>query len=185
MYLSANSNSGLFKADLHLYVEYYVNEVIKTIWLVNMLIILLLTLWYATIQYRKGELRWIFFVYTFFKTNYIWILLWCVTFRMQVEIDLYVMSPTLESFNRPFMRLWFYAAFIQIEFESSVRSYASRRHRRKRCVLFTYLWIKYKNKKEKRKERSIRRINPFKLIKGFKVRGRVKRENKFHPLQYG
>ena len=39
------------------------------IWLVNMLIILLLTFWYATIQYRKGELRWIFFVYIFFKTN--------------------------------------------------------------------------------------------------------------------
>ena len=31
VYLSVNSNSGLFKADLHLYVEYYVNEVIKTI----------------------------------------------------------------------------------------------------------------------------------------------------------
>ena len=93
------------------------------IWLVNMLIILLLTFWYTTIQYRKGKLRWIFFVYMFFKTNYIWILLWCVTFRMQVEIGLYVMSPTLESFNRPFMRLWFYAAFIQIEFGSSVWSF--------------------------------------------------------------
>ena len=67
-------------------------------------------------QYRKGGLRWIFFVYMFFKTNYIWILLRYVTFHVQVEIGLYVTSPTLESFNRPFMRLWFYGAFIQIEF---------------------------------------------------------------------
>ena len=141
------------------------NEVIQMIWLVNMLIILLLTFWYATIQYRKGELRWIFFVYMFFKTNYIWILLRYVTFHVQVEIGFYVMSPTLESFNRPFMRLWFYTAFIQIEFGSSLRRYASRCHRRKSCVLFTYLWIQYKKKKYKRKERSIRRINPLKLIK--------------------
>ena len=88
-----------------------------------MLIILLLTFWYATIKYRKSELRLIFFVYMFFKTNYIWILLGCVTFHVQVEIGLYVMSPNLESINRPFMRLWFYAAFIQIEFRSSVRSF--------------------------------------------------------------
>ena len=33
-----------------------------------------------------------------------------------------VMLPTLESFNRPFMRLWFYDMFIQIEFGMSVRS---------------------------------------------------------------
>ena len=46
-----------------------------------MLIILLLTFWYATIQYRKGELKWIFFVYMFFKTNYIWILLRYVKVR--------------------------------------------------------------------------------------------------------
>ena len=122
------------------------------IWLVNMLIILLLTFWYATIQYRKGELRWIFFVYMFFKTNYIWILLRYVTFHVWVEIGLYVMSPTLESFNRPFMRLWFYAAFIQIEFGSSVRSYASRHHRRESRVLFIYLWIQYEKKKYERKE---------------------------------
>ena len=83
------------------------NEVIQ-IWLVNMLIILLLTFWFAMIQYRKGQLRWIFFAYMFFKTNYSWILLWYVLFHIQVEIGLYVMSPTLESFNRPFMRLWFY-----------------------------------------------------------------------------
>ena len=135
------------------------------IWLVNILIILLLMFWYATIEYRKGELRWTFFVYMFFKTNHIWILLQYVTFHMQVEIGLYVMSPTLESLNRPFMRLWFYAAFISTEFGSSVRSYASCRHRRKSCVLFTYLWIQYKKKNYKRKERSIRSINPLKLIK--------------------
>ena len=88
-----------------------------------MLIIVLLTFWYSMIQYRKCELRWIFFVYMFFKTNYIWILLWCVTFHVQVEIGLYVMSPALESISRPSMRLWFYAAFIQIEFGSRVRSY--------------------------------------------------------------
>ena len=39
-------------------------------------------------------------------------------FHVQVEIRRYVTSPTLESLNRPFMRLWFYAAFIQIEFGS-------------------------------------------------------------------
>ena len=83
------------------------------IWLVNMLIILLLTFWYAMIQYRKGELKWIFFVYMFFKTNYIWILLRYVTFHILVEIGICIMSPTLESFNRPFMRLWFYAALIE------------------------------------------------------------------------
>ena len=135
------------------------------IWLVNILIILLLMFWYATIQYRKGELRWTFFVYMFFKTSHIWILLQYVTFHMQVEIGLYVMSPTLESLNRPFMRLWFYVAFIQIELGSSMASYASRRHRRKTGILFTYLWIQYKKKNYKRKERSIRRINPLKLIK--------------------
>ena len=101
----------------------------------------------------------------FFKTNYIWILLRYITFHIKVEIGLYVMSPTLESFNRPFMRLWFYIVFIQIEFGSSVRSCAYRRHRRKSCILFTYLWIQYKKKKHKRKESSIRSINPLKLIK--------------------
>ena len=95
----------------------------------------------------------------FFKTNYIWTLLRYVTFHVQVEIGLYVMSLTLKSFNRPFMRLWNCAAFIQIEFGSSVRSYASCRHRRKSCVLFTYLWIQYKKKKYKRKERSIKSIS--------------------------
>ena len=40
-----------------------------------------------------------------------------------MEIGLCVMSPTIESLNRPFVRLWFYAAFIQIEFGLSVRSY--------------------------------------------------------------
>ena len=90
-----------------------------------MLIILLLTFWYATIQYRKGKLKWIFLVYMFFKTDYIWLLLRYVTFHVQTKIGLHVMSPTLESFNRPFMRLWFYTAFIQIEFGSSVWSFHS------------------------------------------------------------
>ena len=128
-----------------------------------MLIILLLTFWYATTQYRKGELR-CFFVYMFFKTNYILILLRHATFRLHLEIGLYPMPPTLERFNRPFMRLWFYAAFIQIEFGSSMRSYASCCQRRKSCVLFTYLWIQYKRKKYIREERSIKSINPLKLV---------------------
>ena len=148
-----------------------------------MLIIFWLTFWYATIQYRKGELRWILFVYMFFKTNYIWILLRYVMFHVQVEIGLYVMLPTLESFSRPFMRLWFFT-FIQRKFGSRVRSYASRHHRRKSCVLFTYLWIQYKEKTYKRKERGIRSINPFKLIKRVKVVGRAKRENKLPHLRF-
>ena len=44
-------------------------------------------------------------------------------------------------------------------------SYASRRHRRKSSVLFTYLWIQYRKNKYKRKEKVIRSINPLKLIK--------------------
>ena len=128
------------------------NEVIQ-IWLVNMLIILLLTFWFAMIQYRKGQLRWIFFAYMFFKTNYSWILLWYVLFHIQVEIGLYVMSPTLESFNRPFMRLWFYAAFIQIEFGSSVRSYAHLVVFKENVALYLLTYgfnIKRKNIKEKK-----------------------------------
>ena len=39
----------------------------------------------------------------------------------------------------------------------------SPRLRRKSCVLFTSLWIQYKKKKEKK--RSIRSINPLKLIR--------------------
>ena len=142
------------KADFHLYVEYCI-----TIWLVNMLIILLLTFWYATIQCRKGEL--IFFVYMFFETNYILILLWCVTFHVQVQISLYNMSLALESFNRPFMRLWFCTAFIQIEFGSSVSSIS---FTWKKNLRFIDLWIQYKKKIYKWK-RSIRSINPLKLIK--------------------
>ena len=41
---------ALLKDDFQLYVEYYVNEVIQTIWLVNMLIILSLKFWYAMMQ---------------------------------------------------------------------------------------------------------------------------------------
>ena len=41
----------------------------------------------------------------FSKAIYIRILLRYVTFHVQVEIDLYVMSPTLESFNGTFMIL--------------------------------------------------------------------------------
>ena len=100
---------AVLKANFHLYVEYY-------------LTLILLKL-HATIQNRKGKLMWIVFVYLFFKTNYIWILLQYVIFHIQVEIGLYIMSPTLKSFNRPFMKLWFYAAFIQIEFGSSVPSF--------------------------------------------------------------
>ena len=53
-----------------------------------------------------------------------------------------------------------------------------------KVVLFTYLWIQYKKKKYKRKERSIRSINPLKLIKRVKVLGNMKRENKFPPLRF-
>ena len=143
------------KADFQLYVEYCI-----TIWLVNnMLIILLLTFWHAMIQCRKGKL--IFFVYMFFETNYILILLWCVTFQVQVQISLYNMSLALESFNRPFMRLWFYTAFIQIEFGSSVSSIS---FTWKKNLRFIDLRIQYKKKKYNWK-RSIRSINPRKLIK--------------------
>ena len=41
---------ALLKDDFQLHVEYYVNEVIQTIWLVNMLIILSLKFWYAMMQ---------------------------------------------------------------------------------------------------------------------------------------
>ena len=100
---------AVLKANFHLYVEYY-------------LTLILLKL-HATIQNRKGKLMWIVFVYMFFKTNYIWILLQYVIFHIQVEIGLYIMSPTLKSFNRPIMKLWFYAAFIQIEVGLSVQSF--------------------------------------------------------------
>ena len=117
MHLSTDPNTGSFK-DRFLLLCWILRNVTKLFndILVNMLVILLLTFWYATIKYRKGKLRWIFFVYVFFKTNYIWILLQYVTFHVQKEIGLYVMSSTLKSFNRPFIRLWFYDAFIQIEF---------------------------------------------------------------------
>ena len=100
---------AVLKANFHLYVEYY-------------LTLILLKL-HATIQNRKDKLMWIVFVYMFFKTNYIWVLLQYVIFHIQVEIGLYIMSPTLKSFNRPFMKLWFYAAFIQIEVGLSVQSF--------------------------------------------------------------
>ena len=102
-------------------------------------------------------------------------------FHVQVEIGLYIMSPTLESFSRPFMRLWFYAAFIQIEFESSVRSYLVAKEEKVAFYLLTYGFNK---KRKNRKERSIRSINPFKLIKRVKVLGSAKRENKFPPLGF-
>ena len=78
--LTADCNAGLLKADFHLYVEYY-----------STLILLKL---HATIQNRKGKLMWIIFVYMFFKTNYIWILLQDIMFHIQVKIGLYIMSPT-------------------------------------------------------------------------------------------
>ena len=124
LYLSGDPNAGPLKGWFLLacWIFCNVTKLFKQ-WLVNMLIILLLTFWYATIQYRKDKLRWIFFVYVFVKTKYFWILLQYVTFQVQVEISIYVMLPTLESFNRPFMRLWFYAMFIQIEFGSSMQSF--------------------------------------------------------------
>ena len=46
-----------------------------------------------------------------------------VMFHVQVEIGHDIMSPTFESFNRPFMRLCFYAMFIDIEFGLSMQSF--------------------------------------------------------------
>ena len=71
-------------------------------------------------------------------------------------------------------------------YEERTKSYVYRRQRRKSCVVLTYLWIQYEKKKYKRKERSIRSIDPLKLIKqkGPNVRGRAKRENKFLPLRF-
>ena len=125
VYLSADPTAGTFKGRLPLVCWTLLRNVKKLLkrydWLISWLFFCLR--WYSTIQYRKGKLRWIFFVCMFFKTNYIGILLRYVMFHVQVQIGLYVMPPTLESFNRPFMRLWFYNAFIKIEFGSSVRSY--------------------------------------------------------------
>ena len=90
----------------------------------------------------------------FFKTNYIWILLRCVTFHIQVEFGLYVMSLTLKSFNRPFMRLWNYSNWVWIE-----RAELCILPPQKKKLRFIYLWIQYKKKKYKRKERSIRNIS--------------------------
>ena len=64
-----SSNVGPFKGWFPLAYWILNNEVNQTIWLVNMLIILLLTFWCATIQYRKGELTWILLVYMFFNLN--------------------------------------------------------------------------------------------------------------------
>ena len=88
----------------------------------------------------------------FFKTNYTWMLLQYVTFHVQVQIGLCVMSPTLESYNRPFMRLWFYAALIQIDFGSSVRAMDFVAIEEKVAFyLLTYGFnIKRKNTKEKK-----------------------------------
>ena len=62
VYLSADPNAGPVKGRLPLvcWILRHVTKLFKRYdWLI-MLIILLLTFWYPTIQYRKGELRWIF-----------------------------------------------------------------------------------------------------------------------------
>ena len=51
-------------------------------------------------------------------------------------------------------------------------------------VAFYLLTYRYNEKKYKRKERSIRSINPLKLVKWVKVLPSAKRENKFPPLQF-
>ena len=129
----------------------------------------MLTFWYVTIQYKNGKLRWIFFVCTLFKTNYILV---TISYVSRTSGNCSLRHVTNFSFKRPFIRLWFYATFILIEFRSSVRSYASRCHRRKSCILFNYLWIQYKKNKYKRKEsinplkyKRKESINPRKLIK--------------------
>ena len=160
MYLSADPNVGPFKDRFPL-VYWILRNITKLFkrcdW--NMLIIILLTFWYAMIQYRKGELRWIFFVYMFFKTNYIWILLWYVTFHIQLEIGLYIMSTTLESFNRTFMRLWFYAPFIKIECGSSMHSFQWNYTK-------SYIWLSLKTSAVKSDER-FSKWRKFLLTKSF------------------
>ena len=79
VYLSAEPNAGPFKGRFPLVYWILNNEVNQTIWLVNMLIILLLTFWWATIQYRKGELTWIFLVYMFFNLNIVMIRYFALT----------------------------------------------------------------------------------------------------------
>ena len=101
VYLSADANAGPFKGQFLLVC--WSHEVIQMIWLVNILIILFFNvlICYNTIQKRGTKvnfLRWIFF-----KTNYIWILIWYVMFHVQVEIGLY-MSPTLEALPAHFMK---------------------------------------------------------------------------------
>ena len=120
-YLSADLNVGPFKGQFPL-VYWILQNITKLFkwydWLICWLFFGLHsdTLWYNT----KDDLRWIFFVYMFFKTNFIWILLRYIKFHIQVEIGLYVMPSTSDSFNRPSMRLQFSPTFIQIEFGSSV-----------------------------------------------------------------
>ena len=148
---------ALLKADFHLYAEYYKrNEVNQTIWSVNMLIILLLTFWYVTIQYRKGELRWIFFVYMFFKTNYIWILLWYATLHWLVNTLHWLEFKTWLNTSKTITNALIFKTRKKINnyllYEERTKSYASSRHRRKSYFLFTYLWIQYKKKKYKRNE---------------------------------
>ena len=144
VYLSADRNVGPFKDQFPLacWILHNVTKLFKWYdWL-----ICFVCLHSDRLQYNSEIL-----VYMFFKTNYIWILLWYVTFHVQVEIDLYVMPPTLESFNRPLLRLWFYAALIQIEFGSSMWRYLSYGLRRKSCVLLTFGFnIKRNNIKEKK-----------------------------------
>ena len=155
MYLSADLNVGPFKGWFSLCCMLNImkrNEVVETIWLVNMLILFLLTFWYVTMQYRKGELRWVFFVYMFFKTNYIWILLQCVTFHIQVEISIYIVYEIIILRHVYSNRVWIECAELWVLLL----------YKKKLC--FIYLWIQYKNKKYKRKERSVRSIDPLKLI---------------------
>ena len=67
--------------------------------------------------------------------------------------------------------LWFYAMFIQIKFGSSMRSYASHRHRRESGGLFTYLWIQYKKKNLKEKKYILEVLIHLSLWNNLKCRG--------------
>ena len=123
VYLSAGLNAGPFKGWLSL-VCWILHNVTKLFrqydWLICSLFFCL-----CSDMLRNNTEKVNFLCVYFFKTNYIWIILQYVTFHIQVEIGLFVMSLTLESFNRTFLRLWFYAAFILIEFGWSVQIYAS------------------------------------------------------------
>ena len=123
VYLSADPNAGPVKGRFPL-VCWILHNVMKLFkgydWLI-MLIILLLTFWYPynTIQKRRTKVN-----FYLCKCSLKPIIIEYCYDKLQTRSGNWLLRHVadLESFNRPYMRLWFYAAFIQIEFGSSVRS---------------------------------------------------------------